>query len=75
MTTHDMEEADQLCDIVAVMHQGVLAAMDTPDALKALVGPEATLDDVFIHFTGATITEGGELRDAARTRSTSQRLG
>jgi hypothetical protein len=30
---------------------------------------------VFIHFTGATITEGGELRDAARTRSTSQRLG
>src|ERR1700674_1476669 len=31
MTTHDMEEADRLCDTVAVMHQGVLAAMDTPE--------------------------------------------
>jgi ABC-2 type transport system ATP-binding protein len=75
MTTHDMEEADHLCDMVAVMHRGVLAAMDTPAALKAQVGPEATLDDVFIHFTGATISEGGELRDAARTRITVQRLG
>ena len=75
MTTHDMEEADHLCDMVAVMHRGVLAAMDTPAALKAQVGAAATLDDVFIHFTGATIAEGGELRDAARTRITVQRLG
>jgi ABC-2 type transport system ATP-binding protein len=75
MTTHDMEEADNLCDTVAVMHQGVLAAIDTPAALKAQVGSAATLDDVFIHFTGAAMTEGGELRDAARTRITSQRLG
>jgi hypothetical protein len=30
---------------------------------------------VFIQFTGATISEGGELKDAARTRITSQRLG
>src|SRR6202795_3003061 len=75
MTTHDMEEADRLCDIVAVMHQGVLAALDTPGALKAQVGVAATLDDVFIHFTGATISEGGDLRDAARTRITSQRMG
>src|SRR5579863_5794242 len=37
MTTHDMEEAEQLCDIIAVMHSGVLAAMDTPAALKAKV--------------------------------------
>jgi ABC-2 type transport system ATP-binding protein len=75
MTTHDMEEADQLCHIVAVMHRGVLAAMDSPAALKAQVGLEASLDDVFIHFTGATISEGGELRDAARARIKSQRLG
>jgi len=38
MTTHDMEEADRLCDTIAVMHRGVLAAMDTPAALKAQVG-------------------------------------
>jgi ABC-2 type transport system ATP-binding protein len=75
MTTHDMEEADRLCDMVAVMHQGVLAAMDTPESLKAQVGPAASLDDVFIHFTGAMISEGGDLRDVARTRITSQRMG
>ena len=75
MTTHDMEEADHLCDMVAVMHRGVLSALDTPAALKAQVGPEASLDDVFIYFTGATISEGGELRDVARTRLTAQRLG
>ncbi len=75
MTTHDMEEADHLCDMVAVMHRGVLAAMDTPASLKAQVGADASLDDVFIHFTGATISEGGELKDVARTRITSQRLG
>jgi len=75
MTTHDMEEADRLCDMVAVMHQGVLAAMDTPEALKAQVSASASLDDVFIHFTGATISEGGDLRDVARTRITSQRMG
>ena len=75
MTTHDMEEADRLCDIVAVMHQGVLAALDTPAALKAQVGVDASLDDVFIHLTGATITEAGDLRDVARTRITSQRMG
>jgi ABC-2 type transport system ATP-binding protein len=75
MTTHDMEEADHLCDMVAVMHRGVLAVMDTPAALKEKVGSAATLDDVFIHFTGATISEGGDLRDVSRTRLTSQRLG
>jgi ABC-2 type transport system ATP-binding protein len=75
MTTHDMEEADQLCSMVAVMHSGGVAAIDTPVALKAQVSTDATLDDVFIHFTGATISEGGDLRDAARTRITTQRLG
>ena len=75
MTTHDMEEADHLCDLVAVMHRGVLAVMDTPAALKEKVGSAATLDDVFIHFTGSTISEGGDLRDVSRTRLTSQRLG
>jgi ABC-2 type transport system ATP-binding protein len=75
MTTHDMEEADRLCDTVAVMHQGVLAALDTPAALKAQVGADASLDDVFIHFTGAMISEGGDLKDVARSRITSQRMG
>jgi ABC-2 type transport system ATP-binding protein len=42
MTTHYMEEADQLCDRVAIIDHGKLLAVDTPDALKARA-PEGTL--------------------------------
>ena len=75
MTTHDMQEADELCETIAFMHQGAIATIGSPEALKAALGPEATLGDVFIHYTGADISEGGDLRDVARTRRTSQRLG
>jgi ABC-2 type transport system ATP-binding protein len=37
LTTHIMEEAER-CDRVAILHQGQLVALDTPDALKARVG-------------------------------------
>ena len=75
LTTHYMEEAELLCDRVAIMHRGVIAAIGTPAELKARVGPEASLDDVFTHFTGADINEGGRFRDIARTRRTASRLG
>jgi ABC-2 type transport system ATP-binding protein len=75
MTTHDMQEADQLCDTVAFMHRGELAAIGPPTGLKSALGAGVTLGDVFIHYTGATISEGGDFRDAARVRSTSRRLG
>jgi ABC-2 type transport system ATP-binding protein len=38
LTTHYMEEADFLCDRVAIMDHGVFAALDTPDRLKDLLG-------------------------------------
>jgi ABC-2 type transport system ATP-binding protein len=75
MTTHDMEEADQLCDMIAVMHRGGIVALATPAELKEKVGPVATMDDVFMHFTGAALTEKGELRDVSRARHTAKRLG
>jgi ABC-2 type transport system ATP-binding protein len=75
MTTHDMQEADELCETIAFLHQGTLAAMGSPAELKSALGPAATLGDVFIHYTGAAISEGGDLRDVARTRITTQRLG
>ena len=43
--------------------------------LKSALGPSASLGDVFIHYTGAVISDGGDFRDAARIRSTSKRLG
>jgi ABC-2 type transport system ATP-binding protein len=75
MTTHDMQEADQLCEMVAFMHEGTLAAVGSPAALKSALGPAASLADVFIQYTGASIAEQGDLRDVARTRITSRRLG
>ena len=53
LTTHYMEEADQLSDRVAFLDQGRIVALDTPAALKAGLGkPGATLEDVFIEMTG-----------------------
>ena len=75
MTTHDMQEADELCETVAFMHGGKLAAVGPPEALKSALGAEATLGDVFIHYTGASIADGGDFRHAARLRSTAKRLG
>ena len=75
VTTHYMEEADELCDEVAIMHLGRVAAVGTPAQLKAAVGPGASLDDVFVHYTGAAIETGGGYRDALRTRQTVRRLG
>jgi ABC-2 type transport system ATP-binding protein len=75
MTTHDMQEADELCETVAFMHGGQLAAVGSPEALKSGLGQDASLGDVFIHYTGAAIADGGDFRDAARLRSTAKRLG
>jgi len=57
LTTHDMDEADRLCDRIAILHQGRIVALDTPAGLKAGVstnGHEATMEDVFMAHTGRT---------------------
>jgi ABC-2 type transport system ATP-binding protein len=54
MSTHYMEEADQLCDRVAIIDRGRIVALDTPERLKAThgEGTQTTLEDVFIALTG-----------------------
>jgi ABC-2 type transport system ATP-binding protein len=68
ITTHDMTEANELCDRIGLMHHGRIEIAGTPAALKAEVGPRATLDDVFAHFIGVEIEPGGGYREAQRTR-------
>jgi ABC-2 type transport system ATP-binding protein len=75
ITTHDMEEADALCERVAFLHRGRLAATGSPAELKARVGAEATLDDVFVELTGGVIEQEGSYRDTERARRTAHRLG
>ncbi|HTR33368.1 MAG TPA: ATP-binding cassette domain-containing protein [Gaiellaceae bacterium] len=77
LTTHYMEEADALCDRVALMHLGRIRTEGTPDELKDELGPEATLEDVFRHYTGGSLDEEtrGGLREVRSTRRTARRLG
>ncbi|HEX6780279.1 MAG TPA: ATP-binding cassette domain-containing protein [Ktedonobacterales bacterium] len=76
LTTHYMEEADSLCDRVAIMHLGKMMALGTPAELKAGVeGENVSLDDVFTHYTGNTLESGGSYRETARSRRTARRLG
>jgi ABC-2 type transport system ATP-binding protein len=74
MTTHDMGEADYLCDLIAFLHQGTLLARGSPAELKQALGAGASLDDVFVHYAGVSVMEGGDLRDVAQTRLTARRL-
>ncbi|HEY5033657.1 MAG TPA: ATP-binding cassette domain-containing protein [Candidatus Dormibacteraeota bacterium] len=76
LTTHYMDEAEQLCGRVAIMHVGRIATIGTPRELEASLNqPGATLDDVFEHYAGGQIETGGTYGDTARTRRTLRRLG
>lgn len=76
LTTHFLEEADSLCNRVVIMNQGKEIITGSPSELKAAIGkPDATLDDVFIHYAGNQLVSGVSYSETARTRRTSQRLG
>ena len=61
LTTHDLDEADRLCDRIAIINDGRIVAEDTPAGLKAMVGEkyglEPTLESVFMTFTGRSLDE------------------
>jgi ABC-2 type transport system ATP-binding protein len=61
LTTHIMEEADELSDRVCVIDHGKIMAVDTPQGLKQKYNTERLLD-VFLELTGR------ELRDSANAR-------
>src|SRR5436190_20805161 len=67
LTTHYMDEAEVLCDRVAVMDHGQIIAMDPPRALitallgrgftKPMIQQQANLEDVFLDLTGHELRE------------------
>lgn len=67
ITTHYMDEAEQLCDRIAIMDQGRIIKMDSPDKMidelveTGFERPKqvkaANLEDVFIHLTGREIRD------------------
>ncbi|KYC38955.1 multidrug ABC transporter ATP-binding protein [Scytonema hofmannii PCC 7110] len=76
LTTHFLEEADSLCNRVVIMNRGKEIVTGSPTELKAALGkPNASLDDVFIHYTGHELVSGVSYHDTATTRRNAQRLG
>jgi ABC-2 type transport system ATP-binding protein len=76
ITTHLMEEADALCDKIAIMNSGKICALGSVDELKtAMQIPGATLDDVFSHYSGSSTKTGERFRDIGTTRRAAARLG
>jgi ABC-2 type transport system ATP-binding protein len=61
LTTHIMEEADQLSSTIGIIDHGKMIAVDTPAELKSKNGSESLLE-VFLKLTGK------ELRDSASNR-------
>lgn len=67
ITTHYMDEAEYLCDRIAIIDSGKIVALDTPDKMiDNLVASgferpkevkKANLEDVFIHLTGHSLRE------------------
>lgn len=67
LTTHYMEEAEKLCNRIAIMDHGKIIRIDTPKKLiddllatgfkKEVIRQQATLEDVFLHLTGRTLRD------------------
>jgi ABC-2 type transport system ATP-binding protein len=61
LTTHDLDEAERLCDRIALLNDGRIVEEDTPAGLKAMVaeryGMEPTLESAFMRFTGRSLDE------------------
>jgi ABC-2 type transport system ATP-binding protein len=56
LTTHDMEEANALCERIAIIDKGRMIVEATPEEMKARAAtpdqPHPSLEDAFMHFTG-----------------------
>jgi ABC-2 type transport system ATP-binding protein len=68
LTTHVMEEAGALCDRLGILHRGKLEKVGTPVELKAEIGPNATLDDVFARVVGNDSEAQGDYENVREAR-------
>jgi len=64
LTTHDLAEAERLCDRITILDGGRVVAEDTPEGLKRLVaevhGQPPTLESAFMAYTGRSLDEDVE---------------
>jgi ABC-2 type transport system ATP-binding protein len=64
LTTHDLAEAERLCNRITILDEGRVVAEDSPAGLKELVavdhGQPPTLEAVFMTFTGRSLDDDVE---------------
>jgi ABC-2 type transport system ATP-binding protein len=69
LTTHDMDEADRLCDRIAIIDNGKIVALDTPEGLKRTIGAQSgkngstSMEDVFMALTGKSLDDDLEAEE------------
>ena len=66
LTTHIMEEADELSDLVCIIDHGKIMAIDTPQALKDKYNTSSLLE-VFLELTGRELRDSADRRISMRT--------
>jgi ABC-2 type transport system ATP-binding protein len=69
VTTHYMDEADRLCDRIAIIDKGNLVALDTPRALKATVPGSSTIEAQFANEPSDWDTQLGGLASVISAKS------
>ena len=75
MTTHYMEEAQALCSRFGILRAGLLVGCGSLAELRvASALPDATLDELFAHYTGESAEAAGAYGETSNTRQASQRL-
>jgi len=62
ITTHYMDEADRLCNRIAIVDHGKLVALDTPEALKASVPGSNVIEAQFEHAPADWKSDCGDCR-------------
>jgi ABC-2 type transport system ATP-binding protein len=70
LTTHDLAEADRLCDAISILDGGRVVAEATPADLRRMVaeehGLEPTMENVFLQYTGRSLDDDVEPDDGEK---------
>jgi len=76
LTSHHMDEVEELCDRVTILRNGRSVALGTPAELRGGTGnPEASLAEAFAYFTGDAVESGAAYRATSLARQSAQRHG
>lgn len=74
ITTHDMQEAERICDELGILQHGKIVVMGEKNELKKSVKADATLSDVFAYYCSGSIEAEGGYQNAKHTRKTIHRM-